>query len=68
MLYRRFRRKRRYRRRTSFAGNRLRPHTFEVFSGGKSGDTKPRGFLRHWTAKESVVKWLGGSLASDLKK
>lgn len=25
-------------------------------------------FLRHWTAKESVVKWLGGSLSKDLKK
>lgn len=25
-------------------------------------------FLRHWTAKESAVKWLGGTLAADLKK
>lgn len=25
-------------------------------------------FLRHWTAKESAVKWLGGSLAHDLHK
>ena len=25
-------------------------------------------FLRHWTAIESTVKWLGGSLAADLKK
>ncbi len=27
-----------------------------------------RDFFLHWTAKESVVKWLGGSLAADLKK
>lgn len=25
-------------------------------------------FLRHWTAKEATVKWLGGTLAHDLKK
>ena len=25
-------------------------------------------FLRHWVAKESAIKWLGGSLAHDLKK
>lgn len=25
-------------------------------------------FLRHWTVKESVVKWLGGTLARDLNK
>ena len=25
-------------------------------------------FLRHWIVKESAVKWLGGSLASDLHK
>lgn len=25
-------------------------------------------FLKHWTAKESAVKWLGGSLAHDLKR
>ena len=25
-------------------------------------------FLRHWVAKESAVKWLGGSLAHDLHK
>jgi phosphopantetheinyl transferase len=25
-------------------------------------------FLRHWTAKESAVKWLGGTLAQDLSK
>ena len=25
-------------------------------------------FLRHWTVKESAVKWLGGTLARDLKK
>ncbi len=25
-------------------------------------------FLRHWTVKESTVKWLGGTLAHDLKK
>ncbi len=25
-------------------------------------------FLAHWTAKESAVKWLGGSLAHDLYK
>ncbi len=25
-------------------------------------------FLRHWTAKESAVKWLGGTLSHDLKK
>ena len=25
-------------------------------------------FLRHWTVKESAVKWLGGTLAHDLKK
>ena len=25
-------------------------------------------FLRHWTVKESAIKWLGGTLAHDLKK
>lgn len=25
-------------------------------------------FLRHWIAKESAIKWLGGSLAHDLHK
>jgi phosphopantetheinyl transferase len=25
-------------------------------------------FLRHWTAKEATVKWLGGTLAKDLYK
>lgn len=25
-------------------------------------------FLRHWTVKESAVKWLGGSLSRDLNK
>ncbi len=25
-------------------------------------------FLRHWTVKESAVKWLDGTLAHDLKK
>ena len=25
-------------------------------------------FLRHWTVKESAVKWLGGTLAHDLSK
>lgn len=25
-------------------------------------------FLRHWTAKESAVKWMGGTLANDLGK
>ena len=25
-------------------------------------------FLRHWTVKESAVKWLGGTLAHDLYK
>jgi len=25
-------------------------------------------FLKHWTAKESAIKWLGGSLSHDLKK
>ena len=25
-------------------------------------------FLRHWTVKESAVKWLGGTLAQDLSK
>ncbi len=25
-------------------------------------------FLRHWTAKEAAVKWLGGALAHDLYK
>lgn len=25
-------------------------------------------FLKHWTTKESAVKWLGGSLAHDLYK
>ena len=24
-------------------------------------------FLYHWTAKESTIKWLGGSIAKDLK-
>ncbi len=24
-------------------------------------------FLRHWTARESAVKWLGGSLARDMR-
>ena len=27
-----------------------------------------RDFLRHWVAKESAIKWLGGSLAHDLHK
>lgn len=25
-------------------------------------------FLKHWTIKESAIKWLGGSIAVDLKK
>jgi phosphopantetheinyl transferase len=25
-------------------------------------------FLKHWTVKESTIKWLGGSIANDLKK
>lgn len=25
-------------------------------------------FLRHWTVKESVVKWLGGALSRDINK
>ncbi len=25
-------------------------------------------FLTHWTAKEAAIKWLGGTLARDLKK
>lgn len=25
-------------------------------------------FLRHWTVKESVIKWIGGSIAHDLHK
>lgn len=25
-------------------------------------------FIRHWTVKESAVKWLGGSLAKDLSR
>ncbi len=25
-------------------------------------------FLKHWTAKEAAVKWLGGTLAHDLQK
>ena len=25
-------------------------------------------FIRHWTIKESAVKWLGGSLAKDLSR
>lgn len=28
----------------------------------------PVDFLRHWVAKESAIKWLGGSLAHDLHK
>ena len=28
----------------------------------------PTDFLRHWVAKESAIKWLGGSLAHDLHK
>ncbi len=28
----------------------------------------PADFLRHWVAKESVIKWLGGSIAHDLHK
>ena len=28
----------------------------------------PADFLRHWVAKESAIKWLGGSLAHDLHK
>ncbi len=30
--------------------------------------TDERVFLRHWTVKESAVKWLGGTIAQDLKK
>ena len=26
----------------------------------------PADFLRHWVAKESAIKWLGGSIAHDL--
>ena len=25
-------------------------------------------FLRHWTAKESAIKWLGGSIAKDFNR
>ena len=25
-------------------------------------------FLKHWTAKEATIKWLGGTIATDLKK
>lgn len=25
-------------------------------------------FLRHWTAKESTIKWLGGSIAKDFNR
>ena len=25
-------------------------------------------FLKHWTSKESAIKWLGGSIANDLYK
>ncbi len=25
-------------------------------------------FLKHWTAKECTIKWLGGSISKDLKK
>ena len=28
----------------------------------------PADFLRHWVAKESTIKWLGGSIAHDLHK
>lgn len=28
----------------------------------------PADFLRHWVAKESAIKWLGGSIARDLHK
>ena len=28
----------------------------------------PADFLRHWVAKESAIKWLGGSIAHDLQK
>ena len=28
----------------------------------------PEDFLRHWVAKESAIKWLGGSIAHDLYK
>ena len=28
----------------------------------------PAHFLRHWIAKESAIKWLGGSIAHDLHK
>ena len=30
--------------------------------------TNPQEFLTHWTVKESAVKFLGGTLAHDLKK
>ena len=30
--------------------------------------TTPQEFLTHWTVKESAVKFLGGTLAHDLKK
>ncbi len=34
----------------------------------RSEITSKTEFLRHWTAKESAVKWLGGTLGKDLKE
>ena len=39
------------------------------FSSEERKDIKtPADFLRHWVAKESAIKWLGGSIAHDLQK
>ncbi len=39
---------------------------FPVEERAEIGSTED--FLRHWTAKEAAVKWLGGKLAHDLRK
>ncbi len=39
---------------------------FPVEEGEEIGSAED--FLRHWTVKESAIKWLGGTLAHDLQK
>lgn len=41
----------------------------EKFSKSEREEIKTtKDFLIHWTVKESVIKWLGGTLSQDLKR